>query len=234
MMYNIRIFRGKGRLMGKKSVFLAVFFGTVLLFALTAGERTIPVDMILMIDKSLSMEDPGKFDSLKRWTLDELIGQMLTDGDWVSVYQFYEKPEHLLSVDIKDQSDRQKIAAAVAGIQPNGKYTDIGTALDAINTAVKKRGSNGRHKILLIITDLEQDAPHTSRYAGKQARFKSPYLAEARIIKHDNWYEITLDMDIQDRVVDTTKRLYADILDNEGKKRTKADEKEALIKQNTP
>ena len=46
-------------------------------FSVFAAERTIPVDIFLMIDKSLSMQDPGKFDSLQKWVLDELISQML-------------------------------------------------------------------------------------------------------------------------------------------------------------
>ena len=220
--------------MRKKALVLTKIFIFALVFNLYAGERTIPVDIILMIDKSLSMEEPGKFDSLRMWVLDELVGQMLINGDWISIYQFYEMPEHLLSLDIKNQNDIQKIIKTVSAIKPDGKFTDIGTALDKINGAVKSRGANGRYKILLVITDLEQDAPWQSKSAGKQARFKSPYLAESRIIKHDNWYEITLDMDIQGRVVNTTKQLYSDILENEGKERTMADEEQALIKQKQP
>ena len=81
----------------------------------------------------------------------------------------------------------------------------------------------------MLVTDLEQDAPWTSKYRGKQESFKSPYLAEARIIKHDNWYEITLDMDIQDKVVKTTKELYTNIIGNEGTPRSNDNQNKALI-----
>ena len=69
-----------------KFVFAVLFFTCS--FFLVAGERTIPVDIFLMIDKSLSMDEPGKFDSLQKWVLDELIEQMIIPGDWVTIYQF--------------------------------------------------------------------------------------------------------------------------------------------------
>lgn len=180
---------------------------------LRAGERTIPVDMILMIDKSLSMADPGKFDSMHAWVRDQLVGQMLIDGDWVAIYQFYGKTDRLMAKTLSGAADRQKLIATIDSIQPDGKYTDIGLALDTIQTALDDRGTNGRHKIMLLLTDLKQEAPWTSRYAGTPDNFESPYLAEARMLKHDSWYEITLDMDIQDEVVRTSRELYASIQD---------------------
>jgi len=178
---------------------------------LIAGERTIPVDIFLMIDKSLSMADPGKYDSMHEWVRDQLLGQVLIDGDWITVYQFYGKEDHLLSLTVENDADRQKIVTTINKITPDGQYTDIGLALDTIKKALASRGTNGRHKILLLLTDLKQEAPWTSRYAGSPASFDSPYLAEARIVKHDDWFEITLDMDIQDAVVKTTKELYSTI-----------------------
>lgn len=213
----------------KKNVFTVLLIA-IIAFTSYAGERSIPVDMVIMIDKSLSMQEPDKFDNLQKWVLDELVEQMLTTGDWVSVYQFYEIPEHLISVNINSENDKQKIANTISTIKPNGKYTDIGRALDKISEVANERKSNERYKVLLLVTDLEQDAPLTSAYSGKQKKFSSPYLVESRIIKHGDWYEITVDMGITERVVKTTKALFSDVLKNENKERIKANEKDALIK----
>lgn len=202
-------------------------------FSVFAAERTIPVDIFLMIDKSLSMQDPGKFDSLQKWVLDELISQMLIPGDWVTIYQFYEKPEHVLTTNVQNNSSLQHIYNTVKNIKPDGHYTDIGYALDTVQQLLDERGSNGRFKVLLMLTDLVQDAPWTSKYRGKQDSFNSPYLVEARTIKHDNWYEITLDMDIQDAVVQRTQSLYSDVVANDGIPRTKASEDKELIQGET-
>jgi hypothetical protein len=199
--------------MKKINLFVLVFALCFSSFTLHAGERTIPVDIFLMIDKSLSMAEPGKFDSLREWVQDQLIGQVLIDGDWITIYQFYGKSSNLLTLDVRTGADRKKIVKTITGIKPNGQYTDIGLALDTIKDALKARGPNGRHKILLLLTDLKQEAPWSSRYAGKQDNYQSPYLAEARQIKHDNWYEITLDMDIQDSVVKTSHELFTSIQD---------------------
>ena len=217
----------------KKLIFIFLLLAGVL-FNLNAGERTMPIDMIIMIDKSLSMQDPGKFDSLKQWVLDELIDQLIITGDWISIYQFYENPEHLLSIEVKDRNDTNKIIKTINSIVPNGRFTDVGRALDKIQEAVNQRGENGRYKVLFMLTDLEQDAPMTSKYSGKQKKFSSPYLIESRIIKHENWYEITVDMGLQERVVKTSKELFSDILKNQNTERVHADETKALIKKNNP
>ena len=217
----------------KKLIFIFLLSAGVL-FNLNAGERTMPVDMIIMIDKSLSMQDPGRFDSLQQWVLDELIGEIIINGDWISIYQFYESPEHLISIEIKGKEDTAKIIKTIREIQPNGRFTDVGKALDKIQEAVNERGENGRYKVLFMLTDLEQDAPMTSKYSGKQKKFSSPYLVESRIIKHDNWYEITVDMGLQDKVVKNSKALFSDLLKNENKERLHSDENTALIKKDNP
>ena len=217
----------------KKLIFIFLLSAGVL-FNLNAGERTMPVDMIIMIDKSLSMQDPGRFDSLQQWVLDELIGEIIINGDWISIYQFYESPEHLISIEVKGKEDTAKIIKTIREIQPNGRFTDVGKALDKIQEAVNERGENGRHKVLFMLTDLEQDAPMTSKYSGKQKKFSSPYLVESRIIKHDNWYEITVDMGLQDKVVKNSKALFSDLLKNENKERLHSDENKALIKKDNP
>ena len=225
--YTISVIKGVIMLKIKSILFIISFF--IISFTAFAGERTIPVDVFLMIDKSQSMNEPGKFDSLHKWVRDTLVTEMLIPEDWITVWEFYEKPYELQTLVIKNENDRNSLIKTIDNITPNGAFTDIGRALDAIQDSLNKRGKNNRYKILLLVTDLEQDAPWTSKYRGKQESFKSPYLAEARIIKHDNWYEITLDMDIQDKVVKTTKELYTNIIGNEGTPRSNDNQNKALI-----
>jgi len=213
----------------KTKAAVIILFFYMISFTAFAGERTIPVDIFLMIDKSKSMAEPGKFNSLHQWVRDTLVAEMLIPEDWITVWEFYEEPHELQTLTIKNEQDRAALIKTIDGITPDGMFTDIGSALDSIQDSLNKRGRNNRYKILLLVTDLEQDAPWTSKYRGKQESFKSPYLAEARIIKHDNWYEITLDMDIQDKVVKTTKELYTDIAANKETPRTFTDQNKALI-----
>lgn len=194
--------------MNKCCILAPILACLLAVFPLSAGERTIPVDMFIMIDKSLSMAEPGKFDSLHDWVRNQLIGQMLIDGDWVTIYQFYGEADNILTTEVQSAGDRDRIVGAIDKIKPNGKFTDIGLALDTIKTALDARGKNDRLKVLLLLTDLKQEAPWTSRYAGSPDKFESPYLAEARIVQHDAWYEITVDMGIQDRVVSASRDLF--------------------------
>jgi len=203
-------------MMKKTRILTALFALFLTLCPLQAGERTIPVDFFVMIDKSLSMAEPGKFNTLHQWVRDQLIGQMLIDDDWITIYQFYGQSTNLLTLTVQTAEDRDRIVQTIDAIEPDGKYTDIGLALDTIQEALKRRGPNDRHKVMLLLTDLKQEAPWTSRYAGSPDKFESPYLAEARIVQHDAWYEITLDMDIQDRVVQSSRELFASIQKTRG------------------
>ncbi|MGP1440044.1 MAG: hypothetical protein ACTTJ3_04810 [Treponema sp.] len=112
---------------------------------------------------------------------------------------------------MNDNDDKRKILDTITSIEPDGKYTDIGKMLDVIKTETQKRKYDGRYKILILLTDLIQDAPWTSDYAGKQESFKSPYLENARILKHNEWFEIIFDMDAIDKVNTKIKEIYPNI-----------------------
>lgn len=197
-------------------------FSTVLFLSLsggaviTAGERTVPVDIFILVDKSLSMEESKTFPDLKKWTDEQLTGQMLVEGDWLTIYQFYGKAENVLTLTINNDEDKARVKEAFDSIIPDGKFTDIGLALDTIKASLDKRLGNGRYKIMLLLTDLRQEAPWTSKYPGTIDPFKSPYLAEARTVDHGGWYEITLDMDIHDQVVTLSRELFKTIETLEG------------------
>ena len=187
-------------------------FALILITKISFAEsRKISVDFFLMIDKSLSMATQGKFDSLCQWIETEFINQIVAYKDNVFIYSFYENTEKLLTLTINNDNDKKKIIETVSLIKPDGKYTDIGKMIDFIREETKRRKYDHRYKILILITDLLQDAPWTSPYAGKQESFKSPYLKYARIIKHDSWYEIIFDLDIIDKVNSKIKEIYPNI-----------------------
>lgn len=176
-----------------------------------AGVRKIPVEIFLMVDKSLSMSTQGKCDSMLKWIKDSFVDEMLILQDNVHIYSFYEKVEELLNLTIKTEEDKRRIIDTIASIKPDGRYTDIGKMLDVVRVESEKRKSNGKYKILILMTDLVQDAPWTSPYAGKQESFKSPYLKYARIVKHDNWYEIIFDIDSVNKIDSKVKQIYPNI-----------------------
>ena len=85
--YTISVIKGVIMLKIKSILFIISFF--IISFTAFAGERTIPVDVFLMIDKSQSMNEPGKFDSLHKWVRDTLVTEMLIPEDWITVWEFY-------------------------------------------------------------------------------------------------------------------------------------------------
>ena len=187
-------------------------FALILITKISFAEaRKTSVDFFLMIDKSLSMATQGKFDSLCQWIETEFINQIVAYKDNVFIYSFYENTEKLLTLTINNDNDKKKIIKAITSIKADGRYTDIGKMLDTINEEIKKGKYVNKYKILILMTDLVQDAPWTSPYAGKQEAFESPYLKYARILKHEGWYEIIFDMDSVDKINSKVKQIYPNI-----------------------
>ena len=190
---------------------LSIALSAAFSFGAFAAERLVPVDIFVLVDKSLSVGEAGAFPDVIRWADEQLTGQMLVDGDWITIFQFYGECENLLATDIAGDADRQRVKDALAGIRPDGRFTDIGQALDIARDALDAREGNGRYKIMLLLTDLRQEADWTSRYPGVIYPFTSPYLDDARMVDHGGWFEITLDMDIRDAAASLGKELFSEI-----------------------
>ena len=178
---------------------------------LFAEEREEPIDIFVLLDKSLSVGESHSFGGIIEWADEQLAGQMLARGDWITIFQFYGACENLLTMTISGEADKQRVREALANIRPDGRFTDIGQALDIVRDELDTREGNGRYKVILLLTDLRQEGNWTSRYPGVIDPFRSPYLDDARIIKHGNWYEITLDMDVRDAAAELSKEIFSEM-----------------------
>ncbi len=200
--------------MKKRSLCCVLFFSlavTAFNFSAFAAERSVPVDIFVLVDKSLSIGESDSFSGIIEWAQEQLTGQMLVDGDWITLYQFCGTCENLLTTTISGDADRQRVKDALASIRPDGSFSDIGQALDIIRDVLDTRAGNGRYKVMLLLTDLRQEGAWTSRYPGVIDPFTSPYLDGARMVNHGGWYEITLDMDIQETAAALSEELYSEI-----------------------
>lgn len=179
---------------------------------LFADGRAEPIDIFVLLDKSLSVDESCSFEGIIAWAEEQLAGQMLERGDWITIFQFYGACENLLATTIGGEADKQRVRDALAAVKPDGRFTDIGQALDVVRDALDTRQGNGRYKLLLLLTDLRQEAAWTSRYPGVIDPFTSPYLDNARVIDHGGWYEITLDMDVRDAAAELGQKIFSEMV----------------------
>jgi hypothetical protein len=178
-----------------------------------ADKRTENIDMFVVLDRSLSMDRSvngvKKIEAVKSYATSDLIDGQLILGDFLEVIAFYGNTEIVVSQVVATEADRATVKRAVAGLSGNGRFTDIGNALDTLRAEVEKRETNGRLKHVLLITDGIQEAPPTSRYYSPDGSFNHEFLSNTKIIQKKGWKIQLLGLGAGTAVLDLASELEA-------------------------
>ncbi len=182
----------------------------VLLFSIgtvSADERTENIDVFIVLDKSLSMIE--EIESVKEYIIDSLLNKILISGDRLVVIAFYGETELLIS-EVYDVTDnRNTIRNKIENIQADGRFTDIGNALDTLNTAVQEIAEEERRKFLLLLTDGKQEAPPESKYYTPDGQFNHEMLRNTKTIQKQGWKIHILGIGTQSAAEELAKELSA-------------------------
>jgi hypothetical protein len=164
----------------------------------TAELRPGDLDMVLLVDKSLSMAP--YFGEVKRYIETKVIGPILVPGDRLVVEAVYGKTDRLLSMQLGSEADKAKAARAINGLRADGHFTDLGAALDAAKRDLDELGQAQRPKYVLLITDERQEAPKGSRYAAPDYRLKHPSLEYVKRVDMGKFRVITVGLLVGEKV----------------------------------
>ncbi len=174
-----------GPLKRSAALVLLVLLAVVPVATAAADTRTENIDVVVALDRSLSMEK--KVDAVKAYVTSYLVDQVLIPGDRFVVVAFYGKTELLVNQLITGEADKAAVRRAIAGVRGNGRFTDIGGALDELQRQVAPLEANGRKKFILLLTDGIQEAPPTSKYWSKDGTFNHAFLANTKTIQKKGW-----------------------------------------------
>ncbi len=168
-----------------KRLLLAFALCALFVFPLAADTRTQNIDVIIALDRSLSMEH--KIGAVRDWVNSYLIDQVIIPGDYLIVVAFYGKADVIISQEIKGDADRAVAKKVISQIRGNGRFTDIGNALDVLKAQIAQRENDGRDKYVLLLTDGIQEAPPASKYYSKDGKFNHEFLANTKTIQQKGW-----------------------------------------------
>jgi hypothetical protein len=168
-----------------KRLLAALALCVVLASPVLADIRKDNIDVIIALDKSLSMED--KIGAVREWVNSSIIDQLLIPGDAIVVVAFYGKADVIISQTVKDDADKKALKAIVSKIRGSGRFTDNGNALDVVRAQVTARQSDGQEKYILLLTDGIQEAPPGSKYYSKDGKFNHEFLANTKTIQEKGW-----------------------------------------------
>jgi Mg-chelatase subunit ChlD len=170
-----------------------------------ADTRTDNIDVVIALDKSLSMEQ--KVVAVKDWVNSFIIDQLLIKGDHLVVIAFYGKADLLISQQIQNDADKTALKKIISQIRGNGRFTDIGNALDVVKAQVALRESDGRQKYVLLLTDGIQEAPPSSKYWSKDGKFNHEFLANTKTIQQKGWKVMILGIGTDTAAKDLAREL---------------------------
>ncbi len=197
----------------------SLFLLTIFLFSSLisyADKRTENIDIIVALDKSLSMGEEGKIDAVTRYANTWLLDEVLIPGDFLVVIAFFGKAEVLVSEKVVDEKAKQQIKDKISQIRGNGRFTDIGNALDAMKAQMDKYKDDGRRKFVLMMTDGIQEAPPYSKYFTQRGKFNYEFLENTKTIQKEGWKIEILGIGTEAEVQDLAQQLqgsYAQLTD---------------------
>ncbi len=150
-----------------------------------ADERKENIDIIIALDKSLSMVE--EIGAVKDYVKNYIVDQLVIPGDYLLIIGFYGKTDILVSQVVQDETEKGEIKETIDTIQADGRFTDIGNALDVVRKELKKISNDKRRKYVLLLTDGKQEAPPTSKYYSPDGKFNHEFLENAKIIQKEGW-----------------------------------------------
>jgi hypothetical protein len=186
-------------------VLATLVLALVLASPILADSRKDNIDVIIALDKSLSMEH--KIGAVTSWVNSFIIDQLIIPGDFLTVVAFYGKADLLISQAIKDDADKKSAKAVISQLRGNGRFTDIGNALDAVKAQLADKEKDGREKYVLLLTDGIQEAPPSSKYYSKNGTFNHEFLANTKTIQQKGWKVMILGIGIDTAAKDLAKEL---------------------------
>jgi hypothetical protein len=169
------------------------------------------LDVILLLDKSLSME--SYFNKAKEYAAGQVIGPILIPGDRLIVELVYGKVERLIRIDITSEADKAKVIRAIREVKADGRFTDLGKGLDAAQRDLEELGQPERPKYVLMITDERQEAPPGSPYQSSDYKLRHPSLEYVKKLDLGEFRAITIGLQVRDKVSQTAPEVMKLLLE---------------------
>jgi len=169
------------------------------------------LDVILLLDKSLSMAP--YFMEAKEYVAGQVLGPILVPGDRLIVELVYGKIKRLVTMDITSEADKAKAIRAIRSVKADGRFTDLGVALDAAKKDLDELGKPERPKYVLMISDERQEAPAGSPYQAKNYRLQHPYLEYVKKVDLGEFRAITVGLQVKDKVAQASPEVMKLLLE---------------------
>jgi hypothetical protein len=153
------------------------------------------------------------FTEAKEYAAGQVIGPVLVPGDRLIVEVVYGKVQRLVTMDVASEADKAKAIRAIRAVKADGRFTDLGAALDAAKKDLDELGKPERPKYVLMITDERQEAPVGSPYQAKDYKLRHPSLEYVKKVDLGEFRAITVGLQVKDKVAQATPEVMKLLLE---------------------
>jgi hypothetical protein len=140
------------------------------------------------------------FEEAKAYAAGTVLGPILVPGDRLIVETVYGRVDRLVTATIASEDDKAKAIRAIRSLKANGRFTDLGAALDAAKRDLDELGQPDRPKYVLLITDERQEAPSGSPYQAPDHKLKHPSLEYVKKVDLGKFRAITVGLQVGTKV----------------------------------
>ncbi len=106
---------------------------------------------------------------------------------------FYGKTELFFQTGLINEQSRLSLSSSLSQLEADGRFTDIGNALDRLNSLLSHETEDSDLKrYLLLITDGIQEAPPESPYYSPDGSFNHRFLETTKEIQKKGWKIVIL------------------------------------------
>ncbi len=170
-----------------KKIYILLSFFLITIFQLYPNDRDENIDLFLVLDKSLSMSEGEAIEPVKEYVNEYIIDNLLIPGDRIVVITFYGKAELFIVEDLREEADKRSLKERISTIKADGRFTDIGNALDKLKNVIEEYEREDMKKYVLLITDGKQEAPPDSKYYSPDGSFNHAFLENTKTIQKKGW-----------------------------------------------
>ena len=207
--------------MTKKIIIFAliIMLMIIVLSPVYSDVRTENIELYILLDKSKSMVE--EISDVTDYINSYFINDFLITGDRLVLLQFYGKTDLVYDQIINDQNI-ENIRKNIADIPADGRFTDIGNALDQLDRTVSSGVQRHERQYFILMTDGKQEAPEESPYYSPDGSFNHEFLKNTKTIQKKGWKILIIGIgkdtvveELADELLTTYKEVeFADELNN--------------------